>query len=382
MTTLNKTFLAAALLSALGTACAADVAIYGRVDTGLIFNHNAGDSETAGNTLSLNSGTHTATRWGLRGNEDLTADTKVIFQLENRFESDTGAFKEGGRMFGGQVWVGLRNTALGELTMGRMAGVSSGSGPYDLQYYMDAFGGGTNGTGNAPVKSSRYDNMVTWRTPMWAGFQATFQYSMENDGSNEGRENTSDVNRFYAAGLRYNNGPLNLVGIYEGLTWGHKESTKDTGATTSKKAVTLGGSYKFEPVTVYFQTQYYNGVNSLDGFSAKYVAAVKNADGSEKTPATPAGSIKGYGIYAGTQFWLSGLSSWQSMVYWKDYKLERAGDSFDGSSIGVATKYIYRPSKTVDMYVGAGFSQWDRVKKDKIYTDKNVNVFSGVTKYF
>lgn len=58
MTTLNKTFLAAALLSALGTACAADVAIYGRIDTGLIFNHNAGDSETAGNTLSLNSGTH------------------------------------------------------------------------------------------------------------------------------------------------------------------------------------------------------------------------------------------------------------------------------------------------------------------------------------
>lgn len=377
MTTFRKTLFAAALLSTLGTASAADVAIYGRIDTGLIFNHNAGDSDKHGNTTSLNSGTNTASRWGLKGSEDLTADTKVIFQLENHFESDTGAFKEGGRMFGGQAWVGLRNTTFGELTLGRMAGVSSGSGPYDLQYYMDAFGGGTNGTGNAPVKSSRYDNMVTWRTPMWAGFQATFQYSMENDGGNEGRENTSDVNRFYAAGLRYNNGPLNLVGIYEGITWGHKE-TIDTGATTSKKAVTLGGSYKFQPVTVYFQAQYFNGVNALDGFSAKYV----KTNDTTNTPATPAGSIKGYGIYAGTQFWLSGLSSWQSMVYWKDYKLERDGNSFDGSSIGVATKYLYRPSKTVDMYVGAGFSLWDRVKANQVLTDKNINVFSGITKYF
>ncbi len=375
MKNLARTLLASALFAAMGSACAADVTIYGRIDTGLLFNHNAGDSKTPGNSLTMASGSNTASRWGLKGSEQLTDTTKVIYQMENRFTSDTGAFKtfttgKSGRMFGGQMFLGVVNQTFGELSLGRMAGSSSGSGAYDLQYYMDAFGGGTVGTGNAPVKAARYDNMITWRTPMLAGLQGTFQYSMQNDGYDEGDENTSDVNRYYSAALRFNRGPLNLVAIYEGITWGH-ETQIESGASTSKKAVTLGGSYRFQPVTVYLQAQYYNGVNAIDGFSAK------------KTASTAAGAIEGYGVYAGTQFWLSGLSSWQSMVYWKDYTLHRSGSSFDGASIGVATKYIYRPSKTVDMYVGGGFSQWNRLDAaSRKLTDKNVNFFTGVTKYF
>ena len=34
------------------------------------------------------------------------------------------------------------------------------------------------------------------------------------------------------------------------------------------------------------------------------------------------------------------------------------------------------------MYVGIGLAQWNRLDKTKKMTDKTVNLYSGVTKYF
>ena len=59
-----------------------------------------------------------------------------------------------------------------------------------------------------------------------------------------------------------------------------------------------------------------------------------------------------------------------------------SGARVSGSSAGIATKYLYRPSKTVEMYVGCGYSQWDRLDAGAVKTDKSVNAYSGVTKYF
>ncbi len=366
--------LALAVLTALTaavTAQAADVRIYGRMDTGLIYNSYGKDS-VKDDTFTMESGTNTASRWGIRGSEKLSDDTDVIFRMENRFTSDDGALKQfsgkdySGRMFGGVSIVGILNKNLGELTFGRVPGPSSGSGPYDLQIYMDAFGGGTNGTGNAPVKSTRYDNVITYRTPMWANVQGTFQYSLKTDGYEESEESMSDSNRFLAAALRYNVGQLNAIVSYEAMFWGNKKQKIDNGADENRQLITIGGSYRFEPVTVYLQAQYFRGANRVDDFRANDQAS----------------NIKGYGLYAGTQFWY-GLSSWQSMIYWRDYEKEDStGKSYDGQTIGISTKYLYRPSKTIDMYVGAGFSQWDRIDAGQIKTDQNINVFSGITKYF
>ncbi|WP_443743398.1 porin [Sutterella sp.] len=366
--------LAATALFAAAGAQAADVQIYGRLDTGLVYQNYFGDS-TAENSFTMASGANTATRVGIQGKERISEDLTVGFRLENRFLSDTGAFQihskgHEGRIFGGQSTLTLSGKSWGEVTFGRVAGQSSGSGPYDMQFYMDAFGGGTVGTGLSPaVKSVRYDNMLVYRTPMMAGLQATAQYSLKTDGYDEGDESTSDVNRYWSAGVRYNRGGLNLVAIYEGIAWGH-EVQIDNGADKDLALFTLGGSYKWSDLQVYAQAQYFDGANAVDKFSAK--TATKDRTGH----------VKGYGLYAGAQIWF-GLSSWQNMVYWKDYTLEpAAGASTDGSTLGAATKFLYRPSKTVEIYVGGGVSAWDRIEGSGVKTDKTFNAFSGVTKYF
>lgn len=357
------------LFLGLSAAQAAEVQVYGRIDTGLVYQNFFGDSK-ADDSLTMETGPNTASRVGIRGSEQITPDTSVAFRLENRFAADTGEIREGGRLFGGMATLTVANKQFGEVAVGRMAGVGSGSGAYDLLIYIDAFDGGSFGTGVTSVRSTRYDNMITYRSPKIAGFQSTLQYSLQTDSSSDaGDESTSDVNRFYSAALHYNAGPLNVVGYFEGMLWGHKEAAA---ADTNQKIATLGASYRFEPVTVYAEMQYFDGASKVDGF-----------DASEIGGADEEGSVKGYGLYAGTQFWY-GLSSWQSMVYWKDYKFEPsgAGRSYDGSTLAIATKLFYRPSKTIDMYVGGGYSQWDRVEDGKVMTDKGLNLFSGITKYF
>ncbi len=357
--------LSSAALLSMSSAWAGPIMIYGRIDTGIAYNNYGGDTHKD-NTISMNSGLNTASRIGIRGSEEITSDFSVGFRLENRFDSTTGELKggsSGNKLFEGCSYLSMTSKKFGELSAGRISGIVSGSGAYDLEFFMDSFGGGTYGTGLAPVKSSRIDNMFTYRSPMLSGVQATLQYSMKTESSEEGNEATSEVDRFYAGGLRYNLGKLNLIAAYEETDWGSKQKAK---ATTSKKIVTLGGSYRWEPVTVYLQAQYFNGVNKLDGFSS-------------------AGNIKGYGLYGGTQLWF-GLSSWQSMVYYRDYKVDTDNGikNHSASMIGFATKYLYRPSKSVDIYIGGGISRWDGQNKStkKFTKDHAFNIITGVTKYF
>lgn len=75
------------------------------------------------------------------------------------------------------------------------------------------------------------------------------------------------------------------------------------------------------------------------------------------------------------------------MAYWRDYELERkTGASYDGNTFGIANKFVYRPSKTVEFYVGAGYSEWDRLASKagavETLTDSDLNGYFGMTKYF
>lgn len=221
---MNTFRLTAAALAALGLAAsanAADVKIYGRIDTGLIYQNYFGDS-TKADAFKMESGTNTASRAGIEGLEEISDDLSVGFRLESRFASDSGELK-GDRLFEGNASVKLASKQFGEVAAGRISGIGSGSGPYDLQYCMDVFGGGTNGTGMSPVKTSRMDNMITYRSPKISGLQATLQHSLKTDSVSEtslGDESESSANRFYGAGLHYTAGPLDAALLYEQTDWG------------------------------------------------------------------------------------------------------------------------------------------------------------------
>ena len=85
---MRKSLIALACLSAVaGAATAAEVELYGTVDTYIAVNHNAGKTD-----VSLRSGGASASFWGIKGTEDIGPDLKAIFKLESAFLTDTGDF--------------------------------------------------------------------------------------------------------------------------------------------------------------------------------------------------------------------------------------------------------------------------------------------------
>src|SRR6202521_4708130 len=117
---MKKTILATAafaLVGATGSAQAKNsVTLYGVIDTGLIYVHNANGNEKL---VGTNSGTLSGDRWGLKGQEDLGGGLKAIFQLENGFDVNTGKLGQSGREFGRQAFVGLTADQYGTVTLGR-----------------------------------------------------------------------------------------------------------------------------------------------------------------------------------------------------------------------------------------------------------------------
>ena len=92
--------------------------------------------------------------------------------------------------------------AFGQVSFGRMGGVASAAGTYGHVFANgDAFDGSDNGIGGL-ITSSRYDNMITYQTPDFAGMKVPLSTPFKNntvadaDGKGaEGEEGKTTTNR-------------------------------------------------------------------------------------------------------------------------------------------------------------------------------------------
>ena len=357
----KKSLIAVAVLGATAFSVqAADVTMYGKVDTGLQFKTNevtkGNQTVTDTDTFSMENGLNSASRFGIKGSEDLGNGMKVSFQLENGFKSDSGVFKTDGKLFDRQATVAL-SSDFGTLTMGRVGGIGSGAG-FDLVYgYGDAFDGGSpNVLGLA--KSDRYDNMVTYQTPKFAGLQATVQYSFNEDSTDKGREGSSAVNRYASAGLTGNFGALNTVLAYEFQNY---QSVADGARSEDGHIVYLGGNYDCGFAKTFVMGQYFKGlkVGSVTGLGMLGDIKGDQLDTTleDEFDADYNKGAKGYGLHLGT---IVPISNGDLTVgaYYVDGTAETSKtgvEERDFDYMGLATKYEYRLSKRTSVYLGAGF---------------------------
>ena len=352
----KKSLIAVAVLGATAFSVqAADVTMYGKVDTGLQFKTNevtkGNQTVTDTDTFSMENGLNSASRFGIKGSEDLGNGMKVSFQLENGFKSDSGVFKTDGKLFDRQATVAL-SSDFGTLTMGRVGGIGSGAG-FDLVYgYGDAFDGGSpNVLGLA--KSDRYDNMVTYQTPKFAGLQATVQYSFNEDSTDKGREGSSAVNRYASAGLTGNFGALNTVLAYEFQNY---QSVADGARSEDGHIVYLGGNYDCGFAKTFVMGQYFKGIQ---GSGANALASMVKGAGAELTKFDTDfdKGVKGFGAHLGTIV-PSSNGDLTVGAYYVDGTAETSKtgvEERDFDYMGLATKYEYRLSKRTSVYLGAGF---------------------------
>ena len=143
---MKKSLTALAVLGVFaGTAMAADVTLYGALDTGFEYFHKKttqhnGSSEKS-DTFDMQTGWDTGNRWGLKGSEDLGNGYKVSFKLESGFNGDDGTMGQGSRLFGREAGLTLSGP-FGSVAFGRFGGISSSCGTYDMLGYVESFDGG------------------------------------------------------------------------------------------------------------------------------------------------------------------------------------------------------------------------------------------------
>ena len=376
---MKKTLAALAVLGAFaGSAMAADVTLYGAVDTGFEYIHTKSTGEKGVDTFDMQTGWDTPSRWGLKGSEDLGNGYKVSFNLESGFNSDDGTMGQSNRLFGREAGLTLSGP-FGSVAFGRFGGISSSAGTYDMLGYVESFDGG-DGNVWGFASSSRYDNMVVYQTPRFAGLQLTAQYSFKTDTKEgdtvgadgkpqyNGDEGTSHAQRYASVGLSGEYGPASFAVGYE-LT---KYGANTNGARALDKdgqLVFVGGNYDFEVVQLFAEAQYF-----------KHQTAINAGDDATAELGLGKLGLKGYGLHLGAAAPLAG-GTLTAGLYYVDLS-EEAVDQADEDAkyYGVSARYNYPLSERTSLYAGAGYGQLK--DDDSGNKDQLTQVYCGLVHTF
>ena len=400
----KKSLLAVAVLgTAAGFACAADVTLYGVADAGLVYTNKKvtsnEDATVKTHNFGLESGVNSASRFGLKGTEDLGNGLKVGFKLENGFNTDDGTLGNDGRLFGREASLTVSGD-FGALSMGRMGGVGSGAGTYNLfTATADAFDGG-NVDVMGLVTTDRYDNMITYQTPKFAGVQATFQYSfkgnnVENDDLKKGfydpakgREGSAATDRYASVGLTGDFGALQTVLTYEYINWASNGKVGDVTLHNKDvedgQIISLGGNYDCGFAKTFVAAQYFKGMSFGDDTLTGYIQDTDlTKPGDQEYEGVSYG--KGYAFALGTIVPVAG-GDLTSAVYYRDADLEwdaYPNEKDSAKYTGVTVKYEYPLSKRTSLYTGAGYAQ-EKLESDDGYEKKIklYQAFAGLTHKF
>ena len=362
---MKKTLAAVAVLGAFaGSAIAADVTLYGIVDTGVGYNHTDFDglSEDT-DSFSMKGGQQSGSRWGLKGAEELGNGLTVGFILESGFDSDTGSTSNEDRLFNREASLYLQG-GFGRLGFGRIGAFNNGQASWGKIGMINAFGtsswgGYTTQVGNVMSTAGQWDNTIAYETPNFAGFQVFAQYSMGNtmdsvaDGK-DGHENESDADRYYAIGATYKNGPVAVYFAVDSVNYKSFGPTL-SGDVDDSLTVTLGGSYDFEVAKVYLGAQYFDEVklSSIGGVVQEVKTDMLTAAGLSSVA-----KVKGYGISLTADAPVAGGKLMAGLSFTDAEAADsEANQDFEIQRYGVSVGYDYPFSKRTDVYAVAGWMQ-------------------------
>lgn len=225
---MKKSLLALAALTAFAGAASAQssVTLYGRVDLSVGKGPGSDAKQMANGSGS---------RLGFRGVEDLGGGLSAIFNIEHRFNADTGAQTNSQRFFAGRSIVGLRG-GFGEVVLGREYTTAF----LQSQLVADPWGWDTvvsgtlgNGLNNAitggAIATVRNDSSITYKLSA-SGFTFGAQIAEATDAF------TNVPNKPVNFAVNYAAGPMYLAFGYE-----------RTGAEVVETAnwMTINASYNF-----------------------------------------------------------------------------------------------------------------------------------------
>lgn len=236
----KKIALAVALASGVwgGVTQAADVEVFGRIDTGFMYTSNSGESK---DSFQMKSGHTSGSRWGIIAKEKVNEDWMLRVHMESGIDADTGEFSDSSRIFGRQMTLSLKNEAFGEIAFGRSGKPLSGSDQFTRIRAFTPFGVTYGDAGLLFYgKGGRVDNAVFYQSPKFAGFTVQATASL-NTSQQEDAEWTNNT-RFWGGSVDWK---ANNLGLMIGAEQIVKNATDKAEGIENPTTLYLGAYYDF-----------------------------------------------------------------------------------------------------------------------------------------
>ena len=254
--------LAVTLAGAPAAHAQSNVTLYGITDASILytsrtFNLATGASE--GHQFSLQSAGENASRFGLRGTEDLGGGLATIFDLESGIDISNGGFgNSNGEFFGRQAWVGVTG-GFGTLTAGLQYSPFLLSVDTNDPRDFKQFGSGlVSYVDNVIVTGLFNPNSIMYTSPEIAGIQGRAMYAFG------GSPGDFKAGQQYSAGLVFHYGGLLLTAaMYSGNPGGSAAAIPNP-STIAFSGRNIGATYYFERLTVKAAYTLYKVAGSFD----------------------------------------------------------------------------------------------------------------------
>lgn len=380
---MKKTLAAVAVLGAFaGSALAADVQLYGIVDTGLQYVHGDTDSTSANSdfdSFSMESGMASGSRFGFKGTEDLGNGLTVGFILEDGIKSDTGVDDD--VLFNRESSLFLQG-GFGKVAFGRIGSFNGGVSSWAKYGVMSVFGTSWGDysaqAGTWAMGAGMWNNMIAYETPNFAGFKVFAQYGMGNqlkdaDDKLVGDENESTSDRYYAVGASYNNGPLSLYFAVDSINYasaGDGVGIDPNG--DDSLTVTFGGNYDFEVVKLYAGAQYFDEIKL-----SKMKGVIQDVELFNNGTDTFASRMKGWSLGVSAGIPAAGGTVMVGAAYLDAEAADSVAAGHKDDELSrwiISAGYDYPFSKRTDVYGVVTYNQ-DNLKFTGDYADQDPYMF-------
>lgn len=345
---------------------AADVEVYGQIDTGLYYEDGRGESPT----LKMNSGTDISTLWGIRGKEDFGTDGYVRFVLESGFDSSTGAIANDtrdGAFFSRETLIIAGKKSVGEVAFGRTAGFLGSTGTY-AQWAATGMNPMASNAADAALLgtfqgSPIMDNVITVKSREIAGFTLLGQYSNNTtQGTYDEADGFSKVQHVYALAAGYKGNGFTASAIWQMIDQPNKAGLvgmpSDTKPTHN---FFLGATKTFGDLRVHVAYQHLEDARSVLGGPNALTASNFGFNGSASRDGFSADS---FSVGANYPLWGGRIHGSFKMVHaeWNGDVGAAADDS--GARYVGAIRYAYKLSKRTGLYALATYGYGDGMFKN------------------
>jgi GBP family porin len=242
--------------------------LYGIIDIGVQYlstRQNVSGVSESQQFFGIANGVQSGSRFGMRGFHDFGGGVESFFVLENGFNSGNGAAAQGGRMFGRQSTLSVRNNKIGQVDLGRQVNLATN---YFLPIdpFGEGFGQANIGASFGSTNTVRYSNMLLFQAQPADGFTVGLGYSFATEmtgiylgnggctvlscqATNAGYQFRSGNNlRAITLGAKYIKGPLLLAVGYDQLQG--PDNLPGGAPKPNPTAWVVGGLYNFEVVKV------------------------------------------------------------------------------------------------------------------------------------